>query len=87
MDCLAFYLKYSPIAAIILNFVGAILLLFSTGTHTTGGVHWASTDEKGRLLKNMYFLNPTIFKIGIGLIAFGFLIQMVNECYRLRIDY
>ncbi len=84
MNWLSVCLKYSPIVAIILNFFGAILLLFSTGAYTGGGVQMASVDENGKLLKNVYFLNPVMFKIGIGLIAAGFFIQMINELFRLE---
>jgi hypothetical protein len=84
MDWLACYFKYSPIIALVINFAGAILLLFSTGAHSGGGVHWASTDERGRSLENMYFLSPGMFKWGMGLIAAGFLIQLINEAYQLR---
>lgn len=84
MNWLSIYSKYSPIVAIILNFVGAFLLLFCTGIYTGGGTEWVGVDEKGIGLKDVYFLNPVLFKIGIGLIAVGFLMQIINELYRLE---
>lgn len=83
MDWLVWYIKYSPILALVINFAGAILLLFSTGEYKGDGVQWASVGRGGKPLKTVYVLSPVKFKIGIGLIAAGFLIQLVNEAYRL----
>jgi hypothetical protein len=84
MDWLACYIKYSPILALIMNFAGAIFLLFSSGEYSGGGVHWASVGRDGKTLKTVYVLSPVMFKIGISLIAAGFLVQLINEVYRLR---
>jgi len=83
MDWFSYLMKYSPIAAIALNFVGAILLLFSTGAYRGGGIHWAAVDSEGKMLKSVYYLNPLIFKIGIILMVLGFFIHIVNEAISL----
>ena len=84
MNWLSVCLKYSPIVALSLNFIGAILLIYHAGAYTGKGVKWVSTGENGKALETIYLLNPTMFKIGIGLIAAGFFIQMINELFRLE---
>ena len=83
MDWLSYLMKYSPMAAIALNFLGAFLLLFSTGAYRGGGIHWAAVDLEGKMLKSVYYLNPFMFKLGIILMVIGFLIQILNEVTRL----
>ena len=84
MNWLPVCLKYSPIVALSLNFIGAILLIYHAGAYTGKGVRWADTGKNGKVLETIYLLNPTMFKIGIGLIAVGFFIQMINELFRLE---
>ena len=76
---LSTFLKYSPIAALLLNFIGAILLVYHAGAYTGEGSTWVSTGAKGQRLETIYLLNPTMFKTGLWLIIIGFFIQIVNE--------
>ena len=73
------FLKYSPIVALSLNFIGAVFLVYYAGAYTGEGNVFASVDANGNTLETIYLLNPTMFKTGIWFIIVGFFIQLINE--------
>ena len=77
---ISIFLKYSPIIALSINFVGAVFLVYYAGAYTGEGTVWASVDANGHKLETIYLLNPTMFKTGIWFIIVGFFIQLINEC-------
>jgi len=81
-------MKYLPILALILNFSGALFLIFSTGAYVDkknkGGVLFGNIGENGKPMPSIFLLNPKRFKTGLWLIVAGFFIQLILEILNLR---
>lgn len=60
---------------LILNFVGTIMVAFSIGKNPYSDAH--TIDDKDNKTYIAYVMRPLLFKVGLGFIAAGFLIQLV----------
>ena len=61
-------------SGLILNLIGTLLIAFSLSKNLGGAYQ---KDEKGRKIYLASFVSPTMFKIGIGLVMLGFLLQII----------
>ena len=58
---------------LIFNFVGTIFIALSFGRNLGEAYQ---TDQRGRRVYLASFLSPFLFKLGLALAAFGFLLQL-----------
>jgi hypothetical protein len=58
-----------------LNFLGTLMVCLSFGKNREGAYQ---TDDRNRRIYLASFLHPTIFRWGLILVAFGFLLQLVD---------
>ncbi len=57
---------------LVLNFVGTVLVALSFGQLRNGGY---TENEKGKRFEFSYLIHPWWFRVGMFLLAIGFLIQ------------
>ena len=62
-------------AGLILNFLGSVLVAFSIGANLADA---HQLDEKGRKVQLASFLHPLWFRLGLLLLAVGFIVQLVS---------
>lgn len=60
---------------LLLNFVGTVLLAFSFGRNLEGAYQ---RDTNGRKVELASFTHPRRFRVGVALVAFGFLVQLLT---------
>jgi hypothetical protein len=58
---------------LILNFAGTVLVALSFGRNLGAAYQ---TDDRGRRIYLASFLYPNLFRLGLGLAAVGFLLQL-----------
>lgn len=85
-EFLNFFLKFKfymlatklPVIAVLLNFVGTIFVAFSIGKLLRGGrTFFSAQDGEKKSYDFAYVLHPLWFRIGLSIIALGFLIQII----------
>jgi hypothetical protein len=60
---------------IILNFVGTVLIAYSFGSNLESA---HQTDRKARKVYLAVFLHPSLFRVGMLLLALGFGLQLLH---------
>lgn len=60
---------------LILNIIGTLLLAFSFGTTKEGPM---TGTENGKFLKVSHLTRPWFFRVGVGILLFGFIVQFIS---------
>jgi hypothetical protein len=68
------YLTFTRLG-LIMNFVGTIMISVSFGKHLGEGYN---LNEKGKKIYLTSFLHPCLFRWGIVLLGFGFILQFID---------
>lgn len=69
-------MKWLPIIALCLNFVGTVMVALSIGANPGGGYQDGQKGERIYLASLIY---PRAFRYGLRIIAFGFFVQLAVE--------
>jgi len=67
-------LSILPKIGLVLNIAGTLLVAFSFGKNLAGA---SQTDKRGRKVYLASYMRPLFFWWGIGLLVFGFALQLV----------
>ena len=64
---------------LVLNIAGAVMIAFSFGKNLANA---HQTDGKGHKVYLASFLHPIMFKLGVAVMIFGFILQLVGSGQR-----
>ena len=64
---------------LVLNIAGAVMIAFSFGKNLADA---HQMDGKGRKVYLVSFLRPKVFKLGVAVLIFGFILQLVGSDQR-----